>query len=552
MPDKRQLKFSDCFLILRSLARLVVGMKLRMVLALAATAAALLAAGCGSGPVGPSNPGASSTIPLLRIGEAFAVPNLDVAKPVDPYAITQLGLETLLKFSPQGQLEPNLAASWAQTSPVTWVYRLRHGVRFWDGHPLTAADVAYSGNYLRAPSSADAIFFPTVKSITAAGPYTVVVTLTHQDASWQDVPATVGWPIFEKSFAEAHKGTLGNPGVLIEGTGPWEIDSLDPTKGAALSANPHWWGGRVPIQRIAVTFFATQTSEELAFRAGEIDMDQLVEDPRSFAATSGAKILSAPACGGALFSMNTLDAPWNDVHVRRAVAYVLNRSDIIAAGGSPANPVYTLIPPSGLRSIASPAQVSALLGSIPLYQHDVAKARQEMARSGYPHGFSTVLQEYTGLGQAVDQSQVIAAELRQIGINAQIKSNSLAGWGALATGPTAKRPTSFFAYGCLTPDVSGGFSSFLGRWNLRQGQQNTAGYAPADVDTLINAGIASTDPARRFAAYSRLLQRLASDVPYVPLYVADENTALSSRFTYPGLSYYTVQQGPYALNIKAA
>jgi MarR-like DNA-binding transcriptional regulator SgrR of sgrS sRNA len=87
-----------------------------------------------------------------------------------------------------------------------------------------------AGNPQLAGDRAD--FFPTVKSITATGPYTVVVTLTHPDPSWQDVPATVGWPIFEKSFAEAHKGTLGNPGVLVEGTGPWEFDSLDPTKGA--------------------------------------------------------------------------------------------------------------------------------------------------------------------------------------------------------------------------------------------------------------------------------------------------------------------------------
>jgi peptide/nickel transport system substrate-binding protein len=525
-----------------------------ILLTLVATIVALLAAGCSSGSAAPSTPAAGATIPLLRIGESISVPTLNLANPAtDPYAITQLGLETLLTFGPQGQLEPNLATSWAQTSPVTWVYHLRHGVRFWDGHPLTATDAAYSLNYLRAPGSGDLIFFPTVKSITATDPYTVVVTLTHPDASWRDVPATLGAPIFEKSFAEAHQKTLGNPGVLIEGTGPWEFDSLDPTKGATLSANPHWWGGKVPIQRITVTFYSTQTSETLAFRAGEIDLDPLVNNPRSFSATSGVKLLSyPPACGGDLFSMNTLDPPWNDVHVRRAVAYVLDRQAIIAAGGGPANPVYTLIPPQALRTIASQAQVDSLLNSIPLYQYNVAKARQEMTESKYPHGFSTVLEEYTGLGQALDQSQVIAAELHQIGINAQVKSNSLTGWGALATGPDGNRPTSFFGYGCTIPDVSGSFNFLLGSWNLQPGQQDIASYAPAEVDTLINAGIATTDPASRFAVYSRLLQRLAADVPYVPLDVADSSVALSSGFTYSDLSYYTVQQGPYALHIKPA
>ena len=66
--------------------------------------------------------------------------------------------------------------------------------------------------------------------------------------------------------------------------------------------------------------------------------------------------------------------------------------------------------------------------------------------------------------------------------------------------------------------------------------------------------LSKASPVRveRFAAYSQLLQRLGSDVPYVPLYVADQITALSSRFTYSDLSYYTVQQGPYALHIKPA
>jgi peptide/nickel transport system substrate-binding protein len=523
------------------------GMKLRLAVTLAATTAALLAAGCSSSPAGQSAP--SSEIPLLRVGTTQAGNSVDPTNPDSSNIVTQLGLETLLTFGPRGQLEPSLATSWAQTSPVTWVYHLRHGVRFWDGHLLTAADVAYSLNYDRAPASAGAYAFTSVKGVTASGPYTVVVTLTQPDASWQYVPAEFNAEIFEKSFALAHKGTMGRPGVLIEGTGPWQIDSLDPTTGAQLSANPHWWGGRVPIRRISVVFFASETSEALAFRAGEIDLDPYVVDPRSFAATSGAKLLSAPDCASGLFSMNTQVAPWNDVHVRRAVAYALDRPAIIAANGGYVSPNYTLIPAQLLRTIASPSQVSSLLQSLPSYPYSVGKARQEMAESRYPHGFTTTLQEYTGMGQIINESQVIAAELRQIGINVQVKSNSLNAWAALATGPVDQRPTSLFYSGCTAPDPSN-YNYVLGSWNLKPGQWNTAGYAPADVDTLINASVATTDPARRFAVYSKLLQQLATDVPYVPLYVTDLSIALSSKFTYSGLSAFSLQNGPYALNIK--
>ncbi len=322
----------------------------------------------------------SGVIPLFRIGVS-PVSTLDQTKADG--GDSQLSLETLLKLSAQGQLEPDLATSWSQINPVTYVYHLRPGVKFWDG-ALTAPDVVYSLNYDRAPGSEAGYAFASVKSVAADGPSTVVVTLKQPDASWQYVPAEIASEIFEMKFAEDHKSSFGEPGTLIMGTGPWEVNSFDPTSGIQLSANPTWWGGKVPIQHISLDFFSSDTSLALAFRAGEIDLDPFVPDPQNFAATSGAKIITAPSCAGAVFSMNTQLAPWDDVHVRRAVAYALNRADIIAANGGYATPKYTLIPTEMLLSIASQPQVNALYGSLPLYQYDVAMAKHQNGRVGVP------------------------------------------------------------------------------------------------------------------------------------------------------------------------
>ncbi len=78
-----------------------------------------------------------------------------------------------------------------------------------------------------------------------------MIALKHPNAAWKYVLAFEG-VIFEKKFLDEHPTTLGNPGVGLMGTGPWEIDSYDPTRGAELSPNPFWWGGKVPIQRILV------------------------------------------------------------------------------------------------------------------------------------------------------------------------------------------------------------------------------------------------------------------------------------------------------------
>ncbi len=89
-------------------------------------------------------------------------------------------------------------------------------------------------------------------------------------------------------------------------------------------------------------------------------------------------------------------APWDDVHVRRAIAYALNGADIITANGGFATPVSTLISPQSLDTIAPQAQVNTLLKSVPLYPYNVAKAKAELAESAYPKGFKATLLEYPG------------------------------------------------------------------------------------------------------------------------------------------------------------
>jgi peptide/nickel transport system substrate-binding protein len=514
-----------------------------------AVALSVLGAGCsGAGPA--SGSGGSGAIPLLRIGTIYPAPNLDETKSFYASEVTQFGLETLLQFGSQGQLEPDLATSVTQPNPVTYDYHLRHGVRFWDGSELTAADVAYSMNYDRRPGSVDVFgAFPSVKSVTTAGPDTVVVTLTHPDASWQFTPALAQAEIFEKKFAQAHPGTFGNPGVLVMGTGPWIIDSLDPTTGAQLSANPHWWGGKVPIRQISIKFFASETSAALAFRAGELDLYSGVEATRPFSATAGVKLLSTPSCGMTFFSMNTQTPPWNNVHVRRAVAYALNRPDLIAANGAAASPDYTFIPPGMLREIASPGQISSLLNSLPLYQYDLAKARQELAESPYPHGFRASILG-VDFGNSIDVFQAIAAELQKIGIVAQIKNGTLPNWLAIEGGPDSKRMATVDWGGCSNPDVSG-YDAYLGRQNLASGQYNIANYAPQEVDRLLAAGVTTLNPAKRFAIYSQVLKNFAVNEPFVPLFTTNDFIALSTKFTLSGLNFFALN-GAFALNIKKA
>jgi peptide/nickel transport system substrate-binding protein len=512
--------------------------------------AALAACSSSSGTPAASSGGSSAPIPLLRVGVVSpdaTVDPLTTQGCADEYC--GLFMERLMKFGSDGKLAPELATSVTQPNTVTDVFHLRHGVKFWDGNEMTSADVVASLEYQEAPGSETATYYTDVKSIVANGPYAVTVALKQPDSAWSQNMAYEG-VIFEKSFLQAHKASFGKPGTLVMGTGPWEIDSLDPTRGAELSANPHWWGGKVPIQHISYKFFTSETSEALAMRAGEIDVAS-ASDGRSFAASSGAKVVSWPDNVAGYFSMNVELPPWNDIHVRRAVAYALNRADIIAAGGglTSAQPLYDFFPLMDLDLLGSSAQVSAITAALPQYSYTLAAAKTELAESAHPHGFTATM-ETCAYGDTLDQDQVVATELQRIGITLKLKIVACSVWSAELYGPKTFG-ASFGTYHSSIVDPSGLAAYLLGSQAIPAGGLNAANYGPASVDSLLAAGVATSDPAARLSIYQKVLTHIAADVPYVPLYQSYNFLAFSSKFTIPPLGMDTFEF-PWALDVKLA
>jgi peptide/nickel transport system substrate-binding protein len=521
---------------------------------LAAATATLLSIGltaCSAASTTPSaqatGPGTNAVIQQLTIGDDAALPTLNPAKTADTVGAYG-ALESLVGFSSTGQIVPSLAASVTQPNPSTYVYHLRHGVTFWDGDPVTSADVVNALNYERAPSSEITSHFTGVKSITADGPYTVTVTLDEPNAIWESQLAESG-VIFEKKFQQEHPSTMGQPGVLIQGTGPLVIDSFDPTTGLQLSANPHWWGGQVRVKHVTVKLFANETSEALAFRSGEIDAAHDVLNPKSFVSTSGANLVSTPAFSEGYFGMNAQIAPWNNIHVRRAVAYALNRSDIIAALGNKAEPVTTLIPPNQLSILGSQAQVNSMVNSLPGYPYSIAKAKAELAQSPYPHGF-TATAITINFGAYTPINEAIAADLAKVGITLKLKLVSFNQYISDLTGPRTLGGT-YLTFNVISPDPSSFPAAMLGTANLAEGGWNYANYNPAAMNALLAAGTTTLDNGKRLAIYTQMLKLLATDEPYVPLFIQDYNIALSSKYTLPGYNVYE-ELGSWVTHIKQA
>jgi peptide/nickel transport system substrate-binding protein len=491
---------------------------------------ALLVSGCAQDSASTAH--GSDVIQHLSVGLTFGETSVDPAQ--NSGGGSMFGaFEGLYQYGPGGTLVPDLAVSQAHPSPTVYIYHLRRGVKFWDGSAMTSADVVNSLEWEAKPANSTSDYLTSMKTVTADGPYTVVVTLSAPNAAWNVELAAVGF-IFEKKFQEEHPKTMGQPGVLAEGTGPFEIKSLDPTSGLELTANTHWWDGKVNIKHVSIKFFSNETSQDLAFRAGEIQVafPSLV---RSFTSITGVGVKSVPALSEGYFGMNVNLPPWNNLYVRRAVAYALNKQAIIAANGTPGAAVNDLIPPSELDLIAPAAQVSALLKSLPSYPYSIAKAKAELAKSPYPKGF-TATTLTTSFSSYQPVNEVIAYDLKQIGINLVPQTLSVDNFFTVTAAAKQKLPAVYINCNTAAINDPTSFPSFiLGQDNISAGY-NFANYANSSVDALITQGIQTTDPAQRFAIYSKMLKILATEVPYVPLYVQDYNVGLAPQYTWPTFS----------------
>jgi peptide/nickel transport system substrate-binding protein len=509
----------------------------------------LALAGCTD--AGGKNSSSGGSVEVLHVGSP-AVSTMDYSKSTSAYEheFGDLLLEPLMVLDENYQVQPWLAESVDTPDPKTYVYHVRQGVKFTSGNELTSEDVVFSLDYYRRPGSTSAYNFPaTLKSIKALDPYTVEIKFSEPNAAWAVVPTGTPTGIFEKAFYEANEKTFGKPGTGIVGTAPWSLESFDPTTGAEFKANPDYWGGDVEIESIDWKFFSNENSAALAFRAGQIDA-YYPQDNRGWAATAGAEpLVSEDGSTQAAFTMNTLNEPWDDVHVRRAVAYALDKETLIKAWGGYATPLPTIIPKQLLLQLGDEDEVDAALETVPQYDHDVEKAKAEMAQSAYADGVDVTLAVNNTPGE-INVSQAIVPMLKEIGINATLEVEQTNPWLAqLTSGDRESIPSQFWTGGGVNPDPGAAYGWMFGSANATKGNWNVSNWSTPENDELLAQGLATTDPAQRLEIYQGFLAQYGENVPFLPLFLTNATIALSDKYSYPSFSAF--DRGPWPLGLEA-
>ena len=314
------------------------------------------------------------------------------------------------------------------------------------------------------------------------------------------------------------------------GTGPFKFVSWELGGDVVLEAFEDYWGGAPAVKRVIFRTIPEALNRTIGLETGEVDLayDLGITDLESLAGNESVTTLTSPSTTVLYVGMNVQKAPFDNEKVRQAVAYALDPQgyiDLVFSGeATPAN--YTMLPPS----------VDGYVSDCSDYSCNVEKAKELLAEAGYPDGFSTTL--WCSDTQVMrDSAVVIQEQLRQVGINAEVKTLE-SGQFQSETGNGAH---DMFIMSKTSIDPDSMLRSMYHTEALGP-SGNRCFWTTPEVDALIDEASTTTDTEHAMELYAEIQSKVAEAAPLVPMAVEHLNAGMQSNVKgfglYPGKSHY--------------
>lgn len=356
----------------------------------------------------------------LTIGMQLEPPNLDptggAAAAIDEVVYANI-FEGLTRFGPDGSVRPALAASWSiENDGTRYVFTLQSGVKFHDGAGFTSDDVKFSIDRAMAEDSTNAQkgLFANIESVEVVDASTVAINLKQADGSL----------LFNLAWGDAivlDSASADTAATQPVGTGPFVFDKWVQGDRIEIVKNDAYWGTPAKLDKATFKFISEPTAAYAAILAGDLDafpnypapenLAQLDADPRY-------SVVLGSTEGETILSTNNAKAPFDDVRVRKALAHAINRGEIIdGAMFGYGTPIGTHFAPH------NPAYVDLVSNSS--YDPEMAKAL--LKEAGHEAGL-TVSLKLPPPAYARRGGEIIAAQLRDVGITAEIENLEWAQW----------------------------------------------------------------------------------------------------------------------------
>jgi peptide/nickel transport system substrate-binding protein len=511
--------------------------------------AGLLAAGCGSD--GGDAERGGTLIDAEDQAPAIINPLVADGATVAAQRVVSNVLQNLLTNDETGAYVPQLAervptGDDVATGPLRVTFHLRPEARWSDGEPVTAEDVVFTWRTMTSDDNqiASRTGWDQIRTITpgktASGgdcpPATCFTVAFRGDyAPWKDVFSVAGgyYVLPEHVLRGKDFDTAWNTGGIV-GSGPFTLEEFQPGVRAVLARDPDWWGagdtgGGPFLDRIVVNFLDSPAATLTALRQGEAQMASFLPDPELIGRAQdipGMAVQQVPSLFFEHVIINTEAAPMDDPAVRQALAYAIDRDQLVEVLLEDSVPV--------LQSLLRPSQ----LGYSPTYErygHDPQRAIDILEEAGWVRGADGIFAKggkrleipmSTLSGDDLRRTEVrlMAEQAADAGIDIKLRSrtpdqlfgNDL-GQGDFTTallafgGGVDPSPTALLASDQI-PSEENGFSG-----------QNVYRWSDPEVDRLLRSSDREVDEDARVEQLGRIQEILADDVPLIPLY-AQPNT----------------------------
>ena len=489
-----------------------------------AIVAVVLLASCG----GEKKTGAGEK--TLVIAAQSSPTNLDVRVGNDNMSgrIFDLACSGLVKVTPNFDYAPDLAEKWDTPDNKTIVFHLRPNAKFQNGQPVKASDVKWTFDSLLAPNftSSKKSGYAAVDHIEAPDDHTVIVKLKEPNAGIFDNFTYLAVPTGADTNVYRTKPI---------GAGAYKVIDYRPDDRVELDAFDQWHGGAPKIKHVTVRIIPDATTRVLELRRGTInfEVNQIpFENVAEFDKSPDFKVVKTPGSVYQYIAINLRDPILSKLKVRQAIACAIDREKIIR---------------DIQRGYARPTETMLAEGhwaratNLPSFPYDPAKAKQLLAEAGYPNGFTFTFKTSTD-AEANLRAQAIQQMLKQVGITMNIQSNEMSTFYA-DIGKGNFQMYSLSRNGISDPDF---YSILFHSSNIPPEGQNRGYYSNPRVDQLLLEGRSTFDRAKRKPIYEEIQKILATDLPYISLYMQDNVAVMRSNIDgyvqYPAGFWLSVPQ----------
>jgi len=362
--------------------------------------------------------GAFAQQDTITLGMVLEPPNLDptggAAAAIDEVVYANV-FEGLTRFGPDGAVLPALATGWEVSEDGTvYTFTLAQGVTFHDGTTFDADDVVFSLDRARAEESTNAqkALFAGIASVEAVDPGSVRITLTEPNGNF---PFNMAWGDAVIVAPESVETAATAP----VGTGPFSFTEWVQGDHVTLSRYDGYWGTAPALSQATFKFISDPNAAFAAMMAGDIDAFPNFPAPETLGQFEGDPrftVIVGSTEGETILAMNNKQAPLDDVRVREAIAHAINRQDIIDGA------MFGYGTPIGTHFAPHNPDYVDLTG---LSAYDPDKAKALLAEVGEAPTLRLMLPPPT---YARRGGEIIAAQLREVGIETEISNLEWAQW----------------------------------------------------------------------------------------------------------------------------